>query len=110
MSLEDYLNKQRKFHEPANIYVEPKQPIQSNFINNQFETAKLISKEPIFSAADIIIADRKKQPKKFDIAEYGDNKIDIIENIIRLKPSHSDCRKVMKHYIKILMDEDIFDN
>lgn len=111
MSISDYLDKQRKYHESVkNLYVNPRPPPpqQSAFFNDQFEKAQPPTAEITHDPADIIIMDRKPKKKPFDIGEYGETRGDMIENIIRLKPTHNECRKVLKSYCNLIMDEDLF--
>ena len=109
MRITDYLNKPKNFHPSQAVYVDTNPPpIKSQFFNEQFDDAKPLMVKDTYDLADVVITERKPQKKVFNIAEYGETKGDMIDNIIRLKPNHNDCRKVIKAYCNLIMEEDLF--
>ena len=107
MPLLDFLNKQQNRQKPNNFFKIPKKEVQQMPIfNDDFQDAKNANMG-IQETADIKINDRPKKPK-FDIGNYGESRLDMIEALITLKPSHNNARKVMKKYVDLILEEDIF--
>ena len=109
MRISEILNKRKNFHESQAVYANTTpQPIRSNFFNKQFEQAKPVYVNDDYNLADVVITSRKPKKKPFDIGEYGETRDDMRDNIIKLKPTHNECRKVFKAYCNLIMEEDLF--
>ena len=120
MGLVDILNKKSQdsgrnnlYYQPSqhnierNIYFQQQQQPTTNKIKEGIEEAKPVETETKETAD--IKATIKDKKAKFDLADYGETKRELIENIIKLKPNHNNCRKVIEKYCELIMEEDLFE-